>query len=73
LIAWLRKLEKEQPFIVLGLGNDFLEGKFTTPITDPLALVRRINELCPDEVGPETEPQQVLHLTQTNRLFLWWD
>jgi hypothetical protein len=72
-IAWLRKLEKEHPFIVLGLGSDFLEGTFTTPIKDPLALVRRINELCPDEVGPETEPQQVLHLTRTNRLFLWWD
>jgi len=73
LIAWLRKLEKEQPFVVLGLGSDFLEGKFTTPIKDPLALVRRINELCPDEVGPETEPQQALQLTRTNRLFLWWD
>ena len=46
---------------------------FDVPIKDPLALVRRINELCPDEVGPETEPHQVQQLTQTSKLFLWWD
>jgi hypothetical protein len=74
LIAWLRDLEKDYPFQITGIGTDFLEGMFLTPIQDPAALVKRINEICPDDdVRPGSEQEAITHLLQTNRLFLWWD
>jgi hypothetical protein len=74
LIAWLRELEKDQPFSITAVGTDFLEGKFTASIQDPFGLVRRINKLCPDgDEGPETEKMQAAELQKTGRLFLWWD
>jgi hypothetical protein len=74
LVTWLRELEKEQPFRITGIGRDFLAGKFTTAIKDPVTLVKKINKLCPDgDEGPEAERTQVNHLKKTNEFFLWWD
>jgi len=74
LIAWLRSLEKDQPFLITGVGTDFIEGKFLTPIPDPAALAKRINAICPPEdETPGAEQKQVENLRQTNKLFLWWD
>ncbi len=74
LITWLRELEEKQPFLITGIGSDFIEGRFTTPIKNPETLAKRINRLCPDGVeGPENEARQVEQLRQTGRLFLWWD
>jgi ankyrin repeat protein len=74
LIAWLRDLEKEQSFQITGIGSDFVEGKFTLPIRDAAALVKRINQICPGgDEGPETERRQIEDLQRTRRLFLWWD
>jgi hypothetical protein len=74
LITWLRELEKDQPFHITGIGPDFLEGKFTTAIKDPVALVKKINKLCPDDdEGPDAEKKQVNHLKKTSEFFLSWD
>ena len=74
LIAWLREVEKEQPFSILGIGADFLEVRFKTPIKDPADLAKRINQLCPDgDEGPETEARQAENLRNMRRVFLWWD
>jgi len=74
LIAWLRELEKDQPFSITGIGPDFIEGKFTTPIKDAMALARRINEICPDDsLSPAEIEGQIDCLRQTSRLYLWWD
>jgi len=74
LIAWLRKLEKKHPFRIMGIGSDFIEGRFTAPIVDAPAIVRQINKLCPDgDEDAETEQRQVEELRRTGRLFLWWD
>lgn len=74
LLKWLRILEKEQPFVIFGIGRDFIEGKFTKEIKDPLTLVRRINKLCPDgDDSPEAEMCEADGLQRTRQLFLWWD
>jgi ankyrin repeat protein len=74
LIAWLRELEQDQPFTITGIGADFIEGKFTTPIKDPVALVKRINEICPDGSPTLAEiATQIDRLRRTNQLYLWWD
>src|SRR5439155_5591196 len=53
LIAWLRDLEKDQPFLITGIGRDFIEGRFIAPIKDPAALLERINRLCHDDYEEE--------------------
>ena len=74
LIAWLRNLEKDMPFLITGVGTDFLEGKFLNPVQEPAALVKRIKEICPGDVfQPGDEQRAIDYLQQTNRLFLWWD
>jgi hypothetical protein len=74
LQAWLRDLEKFQPFVIVGLGADFVEGKFTSPIRDAPDLVRRINQICqPENSSPDAEEKQIANLLQTQRFFLWWD
>ncbi len=74
LIKWLRELEKEQPFEIFGIGRDFIEGKFTTAIKDPVGLVKRICKLCPDgDDDSKSVKRQAEGLKRTRQLFLWWD
>jgi hypothetical protein len=74
LIAWLRELEKDQPFVITGIGADFIDGNFTTPLKDPASIVKRINAICPDDSLSAAETAaQVDQLRATNRLYLWWD
>jgi Domain of unknown function (DUF4253) len=74
LIAWLRELEKVQPFVIMGIGTDFLDGSFTTPLKDPAGIANRINAICPDDSLSAAEKEaQVDRLCMTNRLHLWWD
>jgi hypothetical protein len=35
--AWLRTLERDHPFVVTGMGFDWVEGRFTSAIGDALA------------------------------------
>jgi|GEM_PF-6647528 len=74
LIAWLRELEKDQPFVITGIGADFIEGKFATPLQDPADIAKRINEICPDDsLTPAEKAAEIERLRRTNRLYLWWD
>jgi hypothetical protein len=74
VIEWLRELEREQPFVITGLGHHFVEGKFTTLVKDAAGLVKRINRLCPDgDDQPETEKRQIEELRSTGCFFLWWE
>jgi hypothetical protein len=75
LIKWLKALEPEQPFLLTGIGSDYLEGKFTTPLSDPDGLARRMYEFCPDIVEQGTGSVQALssELRSQGTFFLWWD
>ena len=74
VIAWMQELEQEQPFVLTGIGFDFLEGRFTSPVKNPLALARRMYEFCPDIVdqGTENVPRLAREL-EKGRLYFWWD
>ena len=67
LIAWLKELEKTQPFEITTLSPDLVRARFTTEIQDPRGLMRRIEEICPD-VADTT-----LKVARTRELYLWWD
>src|SRR6266516_1196903 len=40
IIAWLRALERDHPFVLTGMGFDWVEGRFRSPIRDADALSR---------------------------------
>ena len=69
LIAWLRDLEKENPFELTGCGFDFLEGRFRAPVRHAEHWAKRMVELCPDCESPE----QVMEELREQRFFFWWD
>ena len=75
VIAWLRALERDHPFVLTGMGFDWVEGRFRSAIGDADALARRFYAFCPDivEQGTETVAALARELMESQRLYCWWD
>ena len=75
IIAWLRALERDEPFILTGMGFDWVEGRFLSEVRDADALARRFYKFCPDIVEQGTETVEVLarELRESQRIYCWWD
>jgi len=75
IVAWLRSLERDHAFVLTGMGFDWVEGRFRTPIRDPDALARRFYAFCPDIVDQGTETVEALaqEFVESQRLYCWWD
>jgi uncharacterized protein DUF4253 len=74
IIAWMKELEQEQPYVLTGIGFDYMEGFFTAPLKDPKALAERMYHFCPDIVdqGVETVSKLAREL-RNGKLYFWWD
>jgi hypothetical protein len=74
VIAWMQELEREQAFVLTGIGFDYMEGSFTSPVKDPLGLAKRMYQFCPDIVdqGVESVPALAKELKR-GKLYFWWD
>lgn len=75
ILRWLRRLYRDQPFVLTGAGIDFVEGYFREPVRDPVVLARRFYRFCPDVVDLGTGSVAALakELRATNALYCWWD
>jgi hypothetical protein len=75
IVAWLEALERQQPFVLTGIGFDWVGGRFTTPLEDPAGLARRFNAFCPDIVSQGTGSVEALaqELRRSGELYCWWD
>ncbi len=75
VVAWLRALEREQPFVLTGVGFDFVEGRFTEAMRGAEALAQRFYGFCPDIVDQGTGSVRALarHLRRSRELYCWWD
>jgi ankyrin repeat protein len=75
IAQWLRDLEEEVPFILTGIGWDFLKGHFNGPRRDPHDLAQRMYEFCPDIVDQGVGEVDTLaeSLAERDDLFFWWD
>jgi len=73
--AWLRALERDHPFVLTGMGFDWVEGRFRSAVGDADALARRFYAFCPDIVDQGTETVDALarELAESQRLYCWWD
>jgi hypothetical protein len=74
VIAWMKELQQEHPFILTGIGYDYMEGHFTRPIEDPGALAKRMYEFCPDIVDQGVSSvSELARELQKGTLYFWWD
>lgn len=74
IIQWMKQLEQEQPYVLTGIGFDYMEGYFTTPIQDPRGLARRMYSFCPDIVDQGTETvDKLASELKKGELYFWWD
>jgi hypothetical protein len=74
VIAWMRELEKDHPFVLTGIGFDYMEGRFVGSVRDTQDLAKRMYEFCPDIVdqGVESVDQLAVELAKGS-LYFWWD
>ena len=75
IIAWLRTLEKEEPFILLGAGTDFLVIRFTGEVKNPKKIARSIVKICPTFKEQPGDPisDLVQELQAAREVTIWWD
>ncbi|MDB6111404.1 MAG: ankyrin repeat-containing protein [Pedosphaera sp.] len=74
LIAWLKKLDKKQPFELLVIGQDCVGGEFRNPVKNAEALVKSMIQICSDLFSSGgTVAALARHIQHTRRFDLWWD
>lgn len=74
IIQWMKDLEAEQPYILTGIGFDYMEGYFTSPVQDPKGLAKRMYSFCPDIVDQGTGTLESLaDELRKGTLYFWWD
>ncbi|HEU0014817.1 MAG TPA: DUF4253 domain-containing protein, partial [Longimicrobium sp.] len=77
VVAWLRRLEADHPFVVTGIGHDYFEGRFTGAMDDARArlLARMMDDFCPDVVTQGTGTLRALEreVRRERVLYCWWD
>ena len=74
VIAWMKDLEKDHPFVLTGIGFDYMEGHLTGPVTDAQSLAQRMYEFCPDIVDQGVGDKDKLAAElEKGRLYFWWD
>src|SRR5262249_43216843 len=81
VIAWLREIDRDDPFRLVGAGMDFVEGEFEAPIQDRRKLAQRIYSFCPDFVdqgiglSEKGEPHALVerYFARHRAFFFWWD
>jgi hypothetical protein len=74
VIAWLKDLEVDQPFVLTGIGFDYLEGHFTSKVKNPNAVARRMYEFCPDIVHQGVNSVgNLAKEVRKDTLYFWWD
>jgi hypothetical protein len=75
VIAWLRALEQDAPFVLTGIGDDHIAGRFTGVVADPDAMAQRLYKFCPDVVdqGTGSVTELASELRRTHTFFCWWD
>ena len=75
IVAWLRALQTEHPFMLTGAGEDWLAARFAGEPRDAMTLARRIHAFCPDvvEQGVGSVRALAAEIEKTRELYCWWD
>jgi Domain of unknown function (DUF4253) len=69
IIAWLRKLEKQQPLVITGVSGEHVSARFTTKVKNVEDMALRILEFSPDL---DNFGELMTQLPKTGKFELWW-
>ncbi len=74
IIDWLKDLEKEEPFMLTGVGRDFVGVTFNDSVKNVDALAKKVFEISPQTVteGFQTVDALAKDLEETNKMVLYW-
>jgi ankyrin repeat protein len=74
-IRFLRGLEEEYPFELVGCCGRTTDVVFARPLRDPMDLARRLNGFCRDmvEIGTGSVEALAERLAATGEAQFWWD
>jgi hypothetical protein len=71
IIAWLRDLDKENPFDLTECWLDYLGGKFLEPLQNVERWAEKMLQFCPDiDMSSQSLAKE---LEATRRFGFWWD
>lgn len=75
IIEWLKTMQKNAPFVVIGAGGDSVEAQFIKPPKDMKAFAKKVAAFAPDTLshGKGTIEHLVKQMTRSNGFFLVWD
>lgn len=84
VISWLMAMEFDNPFVLSGCGQNFLDGHFVHAVKDAERLAERMIAFCPDIVDQaeasfsrRSRPDQITalarQLSETGSFSFWWD
>jgi hypothetical protein len=74
VIAWLRDLACEHPFLLTGCGFDFVSGNFSQPVGSAApGLAARLLSVCPGMAVKTPKPALTVELQRNNAFMMGWD
>jgi ankyrin repeat protein len=76
ILAWLRGLDRDYPFVLIGCGRDFVSGEFVKPIDTPKELGSRVAKFCPDLIDGDLIKSPLglgRRMQAGGEFYLWWD
>jgi hypothetical protein len=75
IVAWLREIEKEEPFDLWEVGVDYVAGRFRRTPRDPVGLAHRAAKMAPDLVVGHSDPTEGLAdlMGRGRTLYLIWE
>lgn len=75
VIAWLRELDRENPFALRYCGHDLVGGDFLGPLKSAKTVAERIVELCPSclDAGFESAQELAAALKKGKSFLVRWD
>lgn len=77
VVAWFGRLNARHPFVLTGVGHDYVEGRFVRRPTaqEAQALAREFYAFCPDVVdqGTGTVRKLAAEIRREAVIYCWWD
>ncbi len=77
VVAWFGRLHARHPFVLTGVGIDYVEGRLLRKPTreEARALAREFHAFCPDVVTQGTRTVAALagELARDGVIYCWWD
>ena len=74
VIAWMKELEEDQPYVLTGIGFDYMEGHLTGAVKDAQNLARRMYAFSPDIVDQGVgDVDKLADELEKGTLYFWWD